>query len=172
MLIWELRNSVYLVDSPFGNTGLFILEPPVRPSFCIIVVCDCNLNTLFTKLHVITGVNQAFILGTLPTYSSIVALSLLTQILSFWMYRLMFLIKFGKFSDHISSNIVSAPFPLFWVSHYAAVGVLDWVPQASVHFPSFHMDAPSLHPCATDILEGLLLQITPLSAKLISLHLG
>ena len=88
------------------------------------------------------------------------------------MYRLMFLIKFGKFSDHISSNIVSAPFPLFWVSHYAAVGVLDWVPQASVHFPSFHMDAPSLHPCATDILEGLLLQITPLSAKLISLHLG
>lgn len=109
MLIWELRNSVYLVDSPFGNTGLFILEPPVRPSFYIIVVCDCNLNTLFTKLHVITGVNQAFILGTLPTYSSIVALSLLTQILSFWMYRLMFLIKFGKFSDHISSNIVPAP---------------------------------------------------------------
>lgn len=134
ILIQELRNSVYLVGSPFGNTGLFILEPPVRPSFYILVVCDCNLNTVFTKLRVITGVNQGFILGTLPTYSSIVAVSLLTQILSFWMYRLMFLIKFGKFSDHISSNIVSAPFPLFRVSHYAAVGVLD--PTGS-HRPLF-----------------------------------
>ena len=169
MLIWELRNSVYLVDSPFGNTGLFILEPPVRPSFYIIVVCDCNLNTLFTKLHVITGVNQAFILGTLPTYSSIVALSLLTQILSFWMYRLMFFNQIWEVFRSYFFKYCSCP---FWVSHYAAVGVLDQVPQASVHFPSFHMDAPSLHPCATDILEGLLLQITPLSAKLISLHLG
>ena len=133
ILIQELRNSVYLVGSLFGNTGLFILEPPVRPSFYILVVCDCNLNTLFTKLHFITGVNQPFIPDTLPTYSSIVAFSLLTQILSFWLYRLMFLIK-CKFSDHISSNIVSAPFPVFQVSHYAAVDVLD--PMGS-HRPLF-----------------------------------
>ena len=56
-----MRDSVYLVNFPFGKTSLFILEPPVKPSFYMIVVCDYNLNTLFTKLCVITSAYQSFL---------------------------------------------------------------------------------------------------------------
>lgn len=39
----------------------------------------------------------------------------------------------------------------FWDSHCANVGVLDDIPQVSVHFPSFNIDASSLCAYATSI---------------------
>lgn len=77
-----------------------------------------------------------FMVLSLPLAFDSLIMMCLGEFIELVLWNLMFLINLGIYSAIISSNTLSAPFSLFWDTHYAYIDMFYGVPyiSRSVHF--------------------------------------
>lgn len=115
-----------MISSEKSNVNLIYDQVYMMNCFCL-----AALKTVFLSLKMF------FIM-----YPGILWVYFIWSLLSSWMCRLMVLIKFGKYSGIISSNVLTTPFSSCFLSGtiivlcctFVCFGTLDGVPQALLLF--------------------------------------